>query len=100
MGMRGASAGQANELSGFGFPESPTAVEACQLGNCYLNGKPLVTDPYCHDHGRFLPFTRVPVGVRAFAAITSALLIYGSTNVPAEDGGRPDFLPPGSDGKV
>jgi Fibronectin type III domain len=88
MGVSGGSAGQANELSGFGFPEPPTAVEACRLGSCYRNNEPLVTDLYCHDHGRFLPLIGVPVGVRAFVAIVSSLLIYGAFELTAETGSR------------
>ena len=88
MGVPGGSAGQANELSGFGFPELPTAVEACRLGSCYRNHKPLVTDLYCHDHGRFLPLIEVPAGARAAVAIISSLLIYGAFELTAQTGSR------------
>jgi hypothetical protein len=88
MGVPGGSAGQPNELSGFGFPESPRAVEVCRLGSCYRNHKPLVTDLYCHDHGRFLPLIEVPVGVRALVAIIFSLFIYGAFELTAQTGSR------------
>jgi hypothetical protein len=88
MGILGGSAGQANELSGFGFPESPTAVEACQLNSCYHNSRPFITDLYCPGHGRFLPLIRVPVTVRSFAAIFFSLFIYGAFELTAQTGSR------------
>ena len=65
-----------NEFSGFGFPETPTLVEACRRDNCDRN-KPLVTDLYCRSHGRFLPLIASPVSVRASVVITMSVIIYG-----------------------
>jgi hypothetical protein len=88
VGRPSGTARHANELSGFGFPESPTAVEACTIGKCYRANEPLVTDLYCHDHGRFLPLIGVPVGVRAVVAIVASLLIYGAFELTAQTGSR------------
>jgi hypothetical protein len=87
MGVPGGSLSRANELSGFGFPESPTAVEACRLGS-YRNNEPLVTDLYCPDHGQFLPLMGVRVGVRTFVAVISLLIIYGAFELTAQTGSR------------
>lgn len=82
----GGSTGQANELSGFGVPESPTAVEACQLNSCDRSGRPFATDLYCPGHGRFLPLIGTPSGVRALVAVFSSLLIYGAFELTAQTG--------------
>jgi hypothetical protein len=72
-----------NELSGFGFPEVPTASEVCRRDQCALN-KPLATDLYCHDHGRFLPLITVPASIRVFTAVIFSLAIYGSFELAAQ----------------
>jgi hypothetical protein len=67
-----------NELSGFGFPEAPRAVEICTEEDCNRDNRPLPTDLYCGKHGRFLPLIRWHSAARVFAAVLSSLAIYGS----------------------
>lgn len=93
MVIPGGSSGQANELSGFGIPESPTAVEACRLNSCDRGSRPFVTDLYCPGHGRFLPLIAAPPGLRAFVAVFSSLLIYGAFELTAQtDSWMPVYL--------
>jgi Fibronectin type III domain len=84
--MRGRGRRQGNELSGFGFPEQPTAVEACDLDSCYSNNRPSVTDLYCRGHGRPLPIIDVQVGARVLLAVVSTLIIWGCFEWTAQTG--------------
>lgn len=84
---------QPNELSGFGFPETATAVEVCARDNCYRDYKPAITDLYCRKHGRFLPLITAPISVRVLAAIFASLIIYGSFELAAQiDSQLPIFI--------
>jgi hypothetical protein len=75
---------QPNELSGFGFPEKATAVEACADDDGALINERLVTDLYCQKHGRFLPLSKAPTSIRVIVAIIASLLIYGSFELAAQ----------------
>lgn len=81
-----------NEFSGFGFPETPTSVEVCSRDQCDRN-ESLVTDLYCHDHGRFLPLITAPAAVRVLTAIIGSIVIYALFEIAAQTNSKlPVFI--------
>jgi Fibronectin type III domain len=86
MSKASATAGPANETSGFGHPEAATPVEVCPDGTCGRSGKPSVTDLYCPEHGRFLPLIGQSARTRTYTAIAAVIIGYGLIEITALTG--------------
>jgi hypothetical protein len=72
---------QPNGLSGFGFPEEPSASMGCR--DCGASNPPRATDIYC-AHGRFLPLDWLSSKEQIVAVMAVVAATYGSFELAAE----------------